>query len=226
MAAIPRGGETMKYDLAYYESEIRQVGALLEADPTNEKLRRQLNYRLDRYLDLSEIVVLVAGNEQKPWTTEELGFRTTRMPQKSEIGYDQVADYQALVNGQICPLLLERKEVADLYGTLFSGDNRARFYREIQRFRDDERFDQMVIIVEGSMMEFLWYEPAKTITNPKYHRGVPPKKVSADQKLASVAKLYSIGVPVWFTESRHFAVQAARHLIRQSAKKEIKNLFL
>ena len=207
----------MKHDLTYYESEIRRVGAELLADPTSEKLRLQLNYRLDRYLDLSEIIVLVAGNEQKPWTSEELGFKTTGMPQKSDIGYDQVADYQCTVNGEICPLLIERKEVSDLYGTLFSGDNRARFYREIDRFKNDSRFDTMIIVVEGSMMEFLWYEPPDVVKH-----GPRKRKVNEYQKMASVAKLYAIGIPVWFTESRHFAVQAARHLIRQTAKRKIK----
>lgn len=74
------------------------------------------------------------------------------------------------------PILCERKSIQDAYGTLIVEENRSRFYREIDRFREDPRFDQMVVIVEGSLSDFLLYQPEFTGGKFDYKRRFDKKK--------------------------------------------------
>ena len=146
-----------------YAQEIREIHFELQKDPGSVKLEKQLSYRLKEWSARVPIIVRVAKNETKPWSSEELGMSTFSMDKKVNTKYSQVGDYHfevslgdRVVTGG---LVVERKEVSDLYGTLLNQNRRERFNREIERFRQDPRFDQMTIMVEGTMREFLDYVP-------------------------------------------------------------------
>ena len=146
-----------------YAQEIREIHFELQKDPGSVKLEKQLSYRLKEWSARVPIIVRVAKNETKPWSSEELGMSTFSMDKKVNTKYSQVGDYHfevslgdRVVTGG---LVVERKEVSDLYGTLLNQNRRERFNREIERFRQDPRFDQMTIMVEGTMGEFLDYVP-------------------------------------------------------------------
>ena len=146
-----------------YAQEIRVTYAKLQEDPGSVKLEKQLSYRLREWSTRVPIIVRVAKNETKPWSSEELGISTFSMEKKVNTKFSQVGDYHfevslgdRVVTGG---LVVERKEVSDLYGTLLNQNRRERFNREIERFRSDPRFDQMTIMVEGTMGEFLDYVP-------------------------------------------------------------------
>ena len=146
-----------------YAQEIRETHFELQKDPGSVKLEKQLSYRLKEWSARVPIIVRVAKNETKPWSSEELGMSTFSMDKKVNTKYSQVGDYHfevslgdRVVTGG---LVVERKEVSDLYGTLLNQNRRERFNREIERFRQDPRFDQMTIMVEGTMREFLDYVP-------------------------------------------------------------------
>ena len=146
-----------------YAQEIRETHFELQKDPGSVKLEKQLSYRLKEWSARVPIIVRVAKNETKPWTEEELGISMFSMEKKVNTKFSQVGDYHfevslgdRVVTGG---LVVERKEVSDLYGTLLNQNRRERFNREIERFRQDPRFDQMTIMVEGTMREFLDYVP-------------------------------------------------------------------
>jgi len=146
-----------------YADEIRTIHAKLQKDPGSDKLEKQLSYRLREWSSRVFVIVRVAKNETKPWTEEELGLPMFSMEKKVNTKFSQVGDYHFEVTmGDrivIGGLVVERKEVSDLYGTLLNQNRRERFNREIERFRSDPRFNQMTIMVEGTMEEFLNYVP-------------------------------------------------------------------
>lgn len=146
-----------------YEADIRKLHADILNDPKSDKLRKQLNRRLSRWVDLLDIAVRVASNEKKPWTEDELKLLTIPMAKKTESEFNQVGDYQfeistkqGVIQGG---LVIERKEISDLYGTLMNQDRRSRFKREVERYEADPRFDSMTVMVEGSITDFMNYIP-------------------------------------------------------------------
>ena len=146
-----------------YADDVRNFHAKLQKDPGSDKLKKQLSYRLREWSTRVPIVIRVAKNETKPWTEEELELPVFSMEKKNHTGFNQVGDYHfevslgdRIVTGG---LVVERKEVSDLYGTLLNQNRRERFNREIDRFQADPRFDLMTIMVEGTIGEFLSYVP-------------------------------------------------------------------
>lgn len=194
-----------------YEYEIRVLRDAIQADPHNTvEYQNKLNYRVSKWLDLSNIFIFRANNEQTPWQEEDIGYEVLPMPTKKDCGYDQVGDYQYVVNCEkefaecFGPLLVERKSMKDLYGTLFG--ERDRFYREIERFEKDKRFDQMIIIVESNFTQWLSYSPTSDAP------GIA-------QRLASIASLQARNIPVYFAGSEMLAPKFYRHCVRQNIMK-------
>ena len=147
-----------------YEAEIKVLHYDLMIKPNSKEFKKKMGYRLGRWADMLNIAVRVASNEQKPWTERELGILTIPMAKKSENGFDQVGDYQFEIlgeNQEIIPggLVIERKEISDLYNTLMNEDKRSRFKREVDRYTADPRFDSMIVMVEGSITDFENYVP-------------------------------------------------------------------
>lgn len=58
-----------------------------------KKLKRQLK----AWSDLVMVIVYSPGNEQNPWTVEDLGYPVKRMELKKESGFDQTGDYHVKV---------------------------------------------------------------------------------------------------------------------------------
>jgi len=144
--------------------------------------------------------VCVAQNEQLPWTENEIGYPTRPMFLISESGAQQVGDYQFYVNGQIGGILVERKTCQDFYGTMFG--NRDRFYREIERFKSDNRFDKMIIFVEGNMLDFLNY----TYNNNSF---------MLPQKFGVLGSLDARGVEVMWCTNRKIAARLYGVVVKQ-----------
>jgi len=99
----------------------------------------------------------------------------------------------------------------DLYQTFSKSDNRSRFYREIQRFKDDPRFDIMVLIAECSNGEYLSFKPA--FNGKNYNKTNFGMNVAA--RRATIAKLIAQGIDVHFAGTRRAAVELYHDLIIQ-----------
>lgn len=207
----------MTKDIVAYQEEIKQLHEAVNEYPDSESLQSKLKYRLGKWADLLEITVFAASNEQQGYSSVELGLPVKPMYTKDITGKQQVADYQAFIGGAVdqwCGLLVERKGgkagVDDFYGTLMNRDSRERFNREILRYERDERFNQMLILVEGSFQDFLTYSPKfNGKTYNKNHIGA-----SVESKRGTVAALYAKGVPVLWCGSRSEAVRLYPQLIR------------
>ena len=197
-----------------YAAEIRQL-----YPTTTEAEQLTLNRKISSFVKLLDITIFQAQNEQLPWSEEDLGYTVRPMLLKSKCGDDQVGDYQAYYSSPVCSgwvgILVERKGgkkgCEDLYSTLINSENCSRFYREIDRFQEDERFTQMVIIAECSFEQFLLYRPpfiGKTFN--KDHLGA-----SVAARRGKIASLYARGVPVIFAGTRYNAIEVYKALIRQ-----------
>ena len=205
-----------KKSITTYETEIRELHAELIDYPDSKTLQNRLSARLGKWQAKLDIVIRVAQNERKPWTDEELCMLTIPMLKKSENNYSQVGDYQfeiAQADQSVFTggLLIERKELSDFYSTFMRAENRERFYREIDRFQADPRFNSMVIMVEGSMQDFIEYSPKfNGNTYNKNHTGA-----NVASRRSTVAGLFARGVPVLWCGNRAQAVKLYPQMVRQ-----------
>lgn len=165
-----------------YEAEI--IGLHNNNSPDSQK---KLEYKLGKWEPLLTKRILVAQNEQRPWSSGELGIPTAPIPTKIQSGHNQVGDYfyEVVRDGGehiTGSLLVERKGgdsgIEDLYGTLMQSKQRQRFYAEILRFKKDPRFTKMIIMVEGTMDEFLEYVPDVYLFRWNLVPGVGIKKLT------------------------------------------------
>ena len=152
----------------YHAANILQLHVDLHKLPPQhldyEKIEDQLSRQLTAWVKKLDFNVRVAQNEQQPWTDEELGLVTIPMEKKAASGYNQTGDYifeilnddQSITTGG---LVVERKTLEDLYGTLMNRDQRSRLYREIARYETDPRFNRFHLIAECTYEEFLEYVP-------------------------------------------------------------------
>ncbi|MDD3077395.1 MAG: hypothetical protein PHE44_12720, partial [Proteiniphilum sp.] len=167
-----------------------------------EDVKVILNRRVSSFVNLLDITIFTAQNEQKPWTQKELGYQIRPMLLKEDCGVQQVGDYQAYYSGHGIAgwvgLLAERKGgnkgCEDLYSTLMNAENCARFYREIDRYNADPRFSQMVVIAECTFEQFLLYRP------PFIGKKRNTKHIGASvaARRGKIASLHARGVPVVF----------------------------
>lgn len=105
--------------------------------------------------------------EQSPYTFEGIGWdkadgggegRTLTV--ETVRGTLASGDYSLL--GYERRVAVERKSLADLYGTL--GQGRARFERELERLKD---YDFAAVVVEASLLEIVTSPPPHTEMSPK-----------------------------------------------------------
>lgn len=208
-----------KKTIQQYQEEIRTLYGALKEYPDNETLQSKLDNRVSSWAKLLDITIFAAQNEQLPWTENDLGHSVRPMLLKDKSGIQQVGDYQAYYQGPgyagWVGILAERKGgnkgCEDLYSTLMNAENCARFYREIERFRDDQRFSLMVVIAECSLNDFLLYSPAFT----GKERNVNHIGANVEARRGKIASLYTRGVPVVFAGTRKNAIELYRGLIRQ-----------
>lgn len=198
------------------ETEILHLDSHLRQFPEDEKAKGKLARKLSKWIDTLEITIFVASNEQKPWTSGELGYSAKPMPLKSQIGYDQVGDYQCYIErggrlqDNFASFVVDRKECSDFYGTLFGRDsenrkNRDRFYREIERFQKDPRFTDFYVFVECDLLTWLNYLPPKN----------PGKDLMVNQKVAALASLQARGAHIMWCGNRALAARMYRESVRQ-----------
>lgn len=197
-----------------YAGEIKVLyPAITEAE------QQTLNRKVSSFVKLLDITIFQAQNEQTPWREEDLGYHIRPMLLKSLCGADQVGDYQAYYDSSVCSgwvgVLVERKGgkkgCEDLYSTLINSENCARFYREIDRFKEDKRFSQMVVIAECTFEQYLLYQPP--FIGKSFNRDHIGASVEA--RRGKIASLYSRGVPVLFCGTRKNATETYKALIRQ-----------
>lgn len=198
------------------ETEILHLDSHLHKFPEDEKAKGKLARKLSKWIDTLDITIFVASNEQKPWTSNELGYPTKPMPTAAMIGFPQVGDYQCYIErgGRIennfAGFVVDRKECSDFYGTLFGRDsenrkNRDRFYREIERFQKDPRFTDFYVFVECDLLTWLNYLPPKN----------PGKDLMINQKVAALASLQARGAHIMWCGNRALAVRMYRESVRQ-----------
>ena len=190
--------------VADYETEILELAKFTE-------MESKLEYKLTKWFNKSSIVVYVAQNEKQPWTEIDIGFKCEPMRTKSKTGYSQVGDYMFSINGVLGSLVVERKSLEDLFGTLFVG--RDRFYREIERYESDERFDEMYIIAETSLVAFLDYKPY----NPRKREYITT--FSKQRKIGTISSLFARKCPVIFASDKNNAARLYGAMIRQHVLK-------
>lgn len=209
-----------------YAADIAELHAQLMEYPDSESIQKKIDYRVKKWMTFLDIHIEVANNEQTPWTASMLGYPTIPMQTKKSTGYDQIADYVGVVqtcNGdRYIDLIVERKSIEDLYGTLIIEDSRERFYNEIARFKADDRFTSMMVIVEGTMSDFILYQPVFSDGGKfDYARRYDNKKNDSinEKKLTILADLFIADTPVIFADNRVFAAQFCGRLLRESVRK-------
>ena len=204
-----------------YESDIANLHRQLPDTSIEKKIER----RVKRWMELAPIRVQVANNEQLGWTSEMIGYPTEIMETKKDTGINQVGDYHGIVatstGDRYIDIVIERKSINDLYGTLVPEDNRARFYREISRFESDKRFNTMMILVEGSFTDFILYQPEFNEDGFDYARRFDTKKNNTinEKKMTVLADLLIMGVHVVFCDNVALASQMCGRIFRERVKK-------
>jgi len=213
----------MKKTIDDYAAEIRKLHDAIQEYPESQTLRNRLSARVGKWQAMLDITVLAASNEHKQWQDNEIGLPIKPMHRKEITGKNQVADYQFFIGDDVDQwggLLIERKETSDLYSTLMNRDSRERFYRELDRYESDERFSQMIIMVEGTLQEFLGYSPK--FNGKSFNRNHIGANVAS--RRATIAGLYARGIPVLWCGSRAQAVQLYPQMVRQWCIKHYKDI--
>lgn len=172
-----------------------------------------------------DIKVYVANNEQKPWTAEEIGFPTFPMHTMKACGWRQTGDYYATCNDRVVPILVERKSLQDAYGSFIIEKNRARLYAEIDRYQDDARFDEFVIIIEATRAQFMAYYPWAAVQWHK-ERGSLKRFFGATRKKKEtvIQHLEERGAEIIFADSRQGAASVFSTLVAASIDCEDRGL--
>ena len=168
-------------------------------------------------------IVYVASNEQKPWASEEIGFPTFPMPLKTSSGVAQVGDYHAEVDGRILPFVVERKSLADAYGSFVIEKNRARLYREIDRYNLDERFKDFFIVIESTEKQFMDHFPWPVLIWHKKRGDAQRFCAITQKKKATVLQhLEDRGAQIIFAGSRELAALTLGAMIETCIKEDLK----
>lgn len=212
-----------------YEFELWTLRNEIERDPHNrEEYQKKIERILPRWMETLPVTVFVANNEQTPWDIESIGFSPCPMPQKNEAVPQQVGDYQYWIetpgkSALECfgPLLVERKSLPDFYGTMYG--ERERFYREVDRFKADPRFNQMLVVIEAEIGDWYEYQPTALGDNDENTR---TRTVTLEGKQATIASLLARGVIPVFAGSRELAPRLYRNLVRQNIIKNYERWLL
>lgn len=194
-------------------------------------LQSQMYNQTSAWADLVDVIIFQSPEEHYPWEAEKLGYPIRKMLTKKQILIDQTADYQAYYTGTgyagWFPFIVERKGGKeekkgkgipnDLYATLSNEKSRETFYKEIERFKADKRFNQMYLIAECSYDDYIKYIPRYNGIDDRGHakRNVNHVGVSVATREATIAGLEMRGCHVIFAGSRDRAIKMYKDLIRQ-----------
>ena len=206
---------------ADYETDIATLYQQLPGMSVEKKIAR----RVDRWMELAPTRVQVASNEQHAWTSGMIGYPVEKMSIKKDTGTNQVGDYHCIVEtsegDRYIDIVIERKALDDLYGTLVPEDARARFYREVERYKSDSRFNSMIVLVESSFTDFILYQPEFNGDGFDFARRFDTSKNNTinEKKLTVLADLFVMGVSVMFCDNAALAAQMCGRLFRESCRK-------
>jgi hypothetical protein len=216
----------MMKSISDYETDIRTLHTAIQKlpdyHPDYENKNNQLSRQLTAWVKQLNIHVEVASNEQTPWLESELGYASIPMRQKKDSQCTQTGDYHAYLEDydMYVGACVERKGTTrkngrmvgcDFYSTFSKADNRKRFEAEFKRCQDDTRFNQFVLIAECSYGEYLSFKP--TFNGKNYNKTNYGMNVAA--RRATIAKLITIGVYVYFVGTRKAAVDLYHDLVIQ-----------
>jgi len=221
-----------KKTIEAYEAEFKQL---------HEEGKEPSYSQLSKWADLVSITISQSQQEWYPWTEEELGFPVIPMLKKKETKKikipiqtgDYIAFYSTPSGEGWVQFVIERKGGKrgksgphDLYGTLSSIENRTNLYEEIQRFKDDSRFEAMYLIAECTYQEYCSYVPEYSgrDENGKSKRNIYHISMSVESREATIAGLYIRGCNVIFAGAREKAIKIYKDLIRQWLMKNYVNV--
>jgi len=212
-----------KKTIDQYEAEFKQL---------HEEGKEPSYSQLSKWAELVSITISQSQQEWYPWTPDELGLPVIPMLKKKETKKvhnpaqtgDYIAFYSTPSGEGWIPFVVERKGGKagksgphDLYGTLSNIENRTNLYEEIQRFKEDERFDAMYLIAECTYQEYCSYVPAFSgrDSSGKPARNVNHVSMNVESREATIAGLYIRGCNVVFAGTRAKAIKIYKDLIRQ-----------
>ncbi|MCK5431401.1 MAG: hypothetical protein KAJ03_01590 [Gammaproteobacteria bacterium] len=191
--------------------------------PTRKQVESMLYTRKNEWIKHLDVEVLVANNEQKPWSADEIGLPTIPMPTLKEMhkrgieSVGQACDYAVRVDGTLLRFGVERKSMSDYYSTLMGRHadgtmQRARLYREFDRAK--VMFDSVYIFVEGTEKEFLAHKPKRTKMKNEswddFNKRNKSPGASVESRLATVRGIQARGVHVVYHARREDAAKALR----------------
>lgn len=104
---------------------------------------------------IEPFAIFVDQRDKLPYTFAAM-HATTRIPFEVRTTYLKTGDYQAgtVEGGPEKGIVIERKSLADLYGTL--GQHRQRFEREMERMQE---FRHKAIVVEADLVQIATWKP-------------------------------------------------------------------
>jgi hypothetical protein len=215
-----------------YEAELK-TAHLNGEEPTYSQL--------SNWAKLVSLTIFQSPQEWYPWTEAELGYPVLPMAKKKETKKihipaqtgDYIAFYKTPSSEGWIPFVIERKGGKDgksgphdLYGTISNKVNRTNIYEEIDRFKDDARFEAMYLIAECTYKELLEYVPAFSGRDEK---GRPKRNtnhicLSVETREATIAGLYIRGCTVIFAGTRSKAIKMYKDLMRMWLMKNWKRV--
>lgn len=210
---------TLKSALMDIATELQAIKAESCEDyvKSRNKVWRRAKFLFDNEIDVE---VQVANNEQKGYSSEEIGLPTIPMKTKKETGERQTADYVVYWKWKAEPIecfrkmgiIFERKEVSDFHNTMIH--NYDRFDREIERFLNDEKTKLMMVLVEGSRQDALVFTP------PKRYNGNDIKFMIA-AKIGAISSIQVRGIHICWQGSRKASANSIKPYISHFFEKNI-----
>ena len=191
-----------------WEQEINELKDALHDYPNDKTLKTSMKTQIEGWYKTLTIFAQVPGNERKPWSVSEIGMPIESMPLKQQSGFNQVGDYNIRIRGNeidlVGGLVVERKSMEDMYGTVMHSDQSERLHREIDRFNADPRFDTFIIFAECTNAEFI------------EHRNVGNHGTDlTNAKNGKCASLYLDHAPIWWCDSRQNAALLFKFATKQ-----------
>lgn len=185
---------------------------------SRNKVWRRAKYLYDNEIDVE---IEVANNEQKGYSSADLGFTTSPMRTKAETGERQTADYVVYWKWKSEPrtalrkmgIIFERKEVQDFHNTMIH--NYDRFDREMERFIADKNTKSMMVLVEGSRQDAMVFVPP----NRRYDGDSIKHMIAA--KMGAVASIQARGIHVCWQGSRKASANSIKGYVSHFWEKNI-----
>lgn len=147
-----------------YADYEKEIVSLNHVEHRSDAQNKRLHDCVKLWADRLTMVVHRSGQENDPYTEDELGCDIVRMELKADTGIKQVGDYLFFLPEYniFTGVMWERKAIGasgghDMYQTMVH--DRDRFIREIDAYLHRQEFDIMIVGVESTEMEYLAHRP-------------------------------------------------------------------